>query len=583
MPTGKTEKRMRWHGWVLLVLAGLVGTIHDVRAAEHQATPSAREVLVIRCLVCHAPREEDGKLDAIEAQRKSPEGWSMTLSRMVRTHGVELQDGDARILVKYLSDHYGLAPKEVEPYRFILEQRNTRTTQDVPKPLQSGCIQCHSYARIALQRRTQDSWERLPDAKVALMANIGSETASAGQLKDYWFDDAKNSAVPHLIKHQPFETEAWTAWQAVKKPSYAGTWLVVGHDPGRGGDYTGQLTLTAGEDDQYTGQFSYTFADGSRLEGSTKGTIYAGFQWRGVAQAKESGPTGREMRQREIFFASEDGNTISGRRLLTNFGDLGMDETWYRLRDGARLLTVSPAMIQTGSPQKVRIFGMGFSEGVLPANDFSSGGAALAYMAYSSSGDMLSADKFSFGEGVSVSSLQFESDHMIVVEVLAEAEATEGLRTVSIQGMAGTSQVAVYEAVDYIRLTPERGFARPGGIRTPKIFQQYEVVGYANGPDNAKGTDDDVKLGRVGPVTWNLEEYVKRPNDDDIRYVGTVDQTGLFHPNEDGPNPKRHLMEGNVGDVWVEAWYTPEGAKRPMGARAHLLVMPAKFVFPPIE
>ena len=483
----------------------------------------------------------------------------MTLSRMVRTHGVELQDGDARVLVKYLSDHYGLAPKEVEPYRFILEQRNTRTTQDVPKPLQAGCIQCHTYARIALQRRTQDSWERLPDAKVALMANIGSETASAGQLKDYWFDDAKNSAVPHLIKHQPFETEAWTAWQAVKKPSYAGTWLVVGHDPGRGGDYTGQLTLTAGEDDQYTGEFSYTFADGSRMDGSTTGTIYTGFQWRGVAQAKESGAAGREMRQREIFFASEDGNTISGRRLLTNLGDLGMDETWYRRQGGARLLTVSPAMIQTGSPQKVKLFGMGFS------------------------GDILSADKFSFGEGVGVLSLRLDGNQTIVAEVFAKAGVAEGPRTVSIQGVAGEGQVAVYEAVDYIRITPERGFARPGGIRTPKIFQQYEVVGYANGPDNAKGTDDDVKLGRIDPVKWNLEEYVKRPNDDDIQYVGSVDQTGLFHPNEDGPNPKRHLMEGNVGDVWVEAWYTPEGAKRPMGARAHLLVMPAKFIFPPIE
>ena len=558
MTTGKTGKRMRGHIWVLLVLAGLVGSIHDGGAAEHQATPSARELLVIRCLVCHPP-QEDGKLDAIEAQRKSPEGWSMTLSRMVRTHGVELQDGDARILVKYLSDHYGLAPAEVEPYRFILEQRNTRTTQDVPQPLQSGCIQCHTYARIALQRRTPDSWQRLPDAKVALMANIGSETASAGQLKDYWFDDAKNKAVPHLIEHQPFETAAWTAWQAAKKPSYAGTWLVVGHDPGRGGDYTGQLTLTAGEDDQYTGEFSYTFADGSRLDGSTTGTIYAGFQWRGVAQAKESGAAGREMRQREIFFASEDGHTVSGRRLLTNLGDLGMDETWYRSQGGARLLTVSPALIQTGSPQRVKIFGRGFS------------------------GDILSADKFSFGEGVGVLSLRLDGNQTIVAEVFAKAGVAEGPRTVSISGVAGTGQVAVYEAVDYIRITPERGFARPGGIRTPKIFQQYEVVGYANGPDNAKGTDDDVKLGRIGPVTWNLEEYVKRPNDDDIRYVGAVDQTGLFHPNEDGPNPKRHLMEGNVGDVWVEAWYTPEGAKRPMGARAHLLVMPAKFVFPPIE
>ena len=541
-------------GCCLLLLGGLACPIQPVMAGEE--APSAREVLETRCSGCHAPQEEGGKLDALEAQRKSPEGWSMTLSRMVRTHGVELQAGEARILVKYLSDHYGLAPAEVEPYRFILEQRNTRTTQDVPEPLQAGCVQCHSYARIALQRRTPDSWQRLPDAKVALMANIGSETASAGLLKDYWFDDAKNSAVPHLIKEQPFETEAWTAWQAVKKPDYAGTWLVVGHDPGRGGDYTGHLTLTAGEDDQYTGEFSYTFAAGSQLEGATTGTIYAGFQWRGVVQAQQAG---KETQQREILFASEDGNTLSGRRLLTNLGDLGMDETWHRRRAGARLLTVSPAMIQTGSPQKVKFFGMGFS------------------------GEMLSSGNFSFGEGVGVLSLRLDGDHTVVAEVFAKAGVQEGPRTVSIKGIEGEGQVAVYEAVDYIRITPERGFARPGGIRTPKIFQQYEVVGYTNGPDNTKGTDDDVKLGRVGPVKWNLEEYVKRPNDDDIRYVGSIDQTGLFLPNEDGPNPKRHMLEGNVGDVWVEAWYAPDGVKRPMGARAHLLVMPAKFIFPPIE
>jgi len=30
---------------------------------------------------------------------------------------------------------------------------------------------------------------------------------------------------------------------------------------------------------------------------------------------------------------------------------------------------------------------------------------------------------------------------------------------------------------------------------------------------------------------------------------------------------KRERMEHNVGDVWVERWYTPDGAKRPMGAR----------------
>ena len=253
------------------------------------------------------------------------------------------------------------------------------------------------------------------------------------------------------------------------------------------------------------------------------------------------------MRQREILFASEDGNTLTGRRLLTNLGDLGMDETWYRSQGGARLLTVSPAMIQTGSPQTVKIFGMGFS------------------------GDTLSADRVSFGEGVGVLSLRLDGNQTIVAEVFAKAGVAEGPRAVSIEGVEGEGQVAVYEAVDYIRITPERGFARPGGIRTPKIFQQYEVVGYANGPDNAKGTDDDVKLGRVGPVKWNLEEYVKRPNDDDIQYVGAVDQTGLFHPNEDGPNPKRHLMEGNVGDVWGGSLVYARGCETAHGGAGPLI------------
>lgn len=58
---------------------------------------------------------------------------------------------------------------------------------------------------------------------------------------------------------------------------------------------------------------------------------------------------------------------------------------------------------------------------------------------------------------------------------------------------------------------------------------------------------------------------------------------GLFTPANDGPNPKRHLSDENVGDVWVEAWYKPEGAKRPMGARAYLLVMPPKYNFQPME
>src|SRR5437867_1313089 len=67
-----------------------------------------------RCSGCHTPHENDGKLDSIEFERKTPEGWEMSIVRMLRTHGAQLQADEARTLVKYLSDHYGLAPSEVE-------------------------------------------------------------------------------------------------------------------------------------------------------------------------------------------------------------------------------------------------------------------------------------------------------------------------------------------------------------------------------------------------------------------------------------------------------------------------------------
>jgi hypothetical protein len=68
-----------------------------------------------------------------------------------------------------------------------------------------------------------------------------------------------------------------------------------------------------------------------------------------------------------------------------------------------------------------------------------------------------------------------------------------------------------------------------------------------------------------------------------MHFVGAVDEQGLFTPAKDGPNPQRHMMDHNVGDVWVEGWYTADGARHPMGARAYLLVMPEKFSFQPIE
>ena len=34
---------------------------------------------------------------------------------------------------------------------------------------------------------------------------------------------------------------------------------------------------------------------------------------------------------------------------------------------------------------------------------------------------------------------------------------------------------------------------------------------------------------------------------------------GLFTPAKDGPNPQRHMMDHNVGDVWVEGGIRRKG------------------------
>ena len=49
------------------------------------AQQSAANNTLLVCTACHIPK--DGKLDSIESVRMTPEGWRMTLSRMIRNHG----------------------------------------------------------------------------------------------------------------------------------------------------------------------------------------------------------------------------------------------------------------------------------------------------------------------------------------------------------------------------------------------------------------------------------------------------------------------------------------------------------------
>ena len=117
------------------------------------------------------------------------------------------------------------------------------------------------------------------------------------------------------------------------------------------------------------------------------------------------------------------------------------------------------------------------------------------------------------------------------------------------------SALTVYDRIDRITVEPMRGLARVGGIVVPKQLQQFEAIAWHAGSDGKSRTDDDLVLGVVEP-TWSLEEYSATYNDEDLNYVGSIDQSGLFTPAVDGPNPDRLGNRNNIGDVWVVASVT---------------------------
>ena len=176
--------------------------------------------------------------------------------------------------------------------------------------------------------------ERLPDLHGTSCLVV--PTHSCGQSFDPWRKVATGEAVPYLAKRFPFEAPAWKEWQAAARPDYSGKWMVVGHDPAKGGDYTGVLTVTSsGETNHYRGKFTHEFEDGSSVTGSTEAVLYAKFEWRGRAKVGD-------RQEAEIFFGNENGTRMHGRRLLTPVGDLGMDETLYKAGSAATLLTAIP-------------------------------------------------------------------------------------------------------------------------------------------------------------------------------------------------------------------------------------------------
>jgi quinohemoprotein amine dehydrogenase len=524
------------------------------QAARRDTTPGfvIRDQAVIRsCVRCHV-RDSTGRLERISYLRKTPEGWETSVRRMVMLHETELEPATARGIVRYLANEQGLSPEEARPGRFETERRLVDHRYTADSRTEQVCRACHSLGRVITQRRTRDEWELLvathrglyPDADFQAFRRGGPpppDSAGAPHPMD--------QAIAHLARAFPLRTPEWAAWSATMRPPRVdGEWLLSGNEPGRGRFY-GRVTITRSPaaPDEFTTRARYRYVkDGRVVTREGRALVYTGFQWRGRSTETGAPP---DSLWREVLFIEPGWQSISGRWFKGAYDEFGMDVTMARAGANTVLTALSPRALRTGvANQRLTILGANLPRG-------------------------LAADAVDLGPGVRVTGVEGGSDSdSVAIVVQVDSGAPVGERDVFVAGAALRGGAVVYDRVSRIKVTPLAGMARVGGARFPKQYAVFEAFAFHDGSDRKPDTADDLELGPVN-VTWSLEEYGVTYDDDDLRFVGSIDARGIFTPNVDGPNPQRSGQRNNVGDVWAVATYLPEGRNaRPLKARAHLLV-----------
>jgi quinohemoprotein amine dehydrogenase len=527
--------------------------------AVSNGIPVESELVRQKCGTCHKVDAEK-RMSRISYRRASPENWELTIKRMIGLNKLQLEPADARAILKYLSDHQGLAPDEVRPVRFEAERRTEDFTYEGDRTTAQVCSACHSLGRVLSERRTKEEWNLLltmhrgyyPLVDSQPLANgMGfrrSRPADTTPSPDGRLPDNRQpmeKIVDHLSQAFPLVTPAWAAWSASMQPAQvAGTWLVSGYEIGVGRVF-GRVTVTAdtAAPDSFDTQTSLALASsGKTMTRAGKAVIYTGYAWRG----RESGE-GDAGAWRQVMMLESGGRQMTGRWFTGAYDETGVDVTMVKAGADPIVAGTSAISLKAGATSTVTIFGANFPS-------------------------TLESRAVDLGPGIRVTKVSAVSADRVDVEATVAQDAKPGPRDVSVNGFTKPGAFVVYTKIDGIKVLPRAGLARVGGAVFPKQFQQFEAVAYADGPDGKPDTADDLMLGPVDSK-WSVEEYTATFDDDDARFAGSIDAKGLFTPAVDGPDPERSGERNNVGDLWVVAEYTPPAAEaKALKARAYLLV-----------
>lgn len=501
-------------------------------------------LLLAHCARCHQP-DDRGHMSRISYLRKSPEGWSTTLKRMIRLYEVKLTPDEAKQIVRYLSNDHGLTRAEAARGLYESERRVHWSEQQYGEDLRESCAQCHTLGRVFNQQRDKEEWSLLRATHVAYFplsrGQVGGGPPPSSEERR-WMNRSRGGdsnggnsresrgdrVISQLSKEQPLFTPEWESWAVNRREiPLAGTWTVRAHQVGHG-DGFGTATLRRTGADEYEVDWLVQFASGHEIKRTGRGFLYAGYSWRGRTTSTEPG-TDKKTQWREVLLLDEDWRELRGRVFTGAYDEIGIDVTLRRHIGSPRVLAVQNRFVTT--PAKgavVELLGESFDEAIGP-------------------------DDLFLGKGVKVTSVEYVSANRLRATIDVEAGTECGPHLISLGSDPGVAEIYLYDAIDYVRVAPTQGLARIGGLKIPPQYERFEAIARHRGKDGKPFTEDDVDLMTLD-ATWSLSEFAVRENDDDVLYVGTVDpETGAFTPGLDGPNPARKWQANNVGQVYVEA------------------------------
>jgi quinohemoprotein amine dehydrogenase len=405
------------------------------------------------------------------------------------------------------------------------------------------CARCHSYARVALQRRTEEEWRKL--AHFHLGQYPTTEYQALGRDRNWW-EIASERLPGEFAERYPLETPQWTAWQEREPVDLSGEWRFVGREPGAG-DYEGVATIESTGDDTYAVTIESTYADGQEVEGEGSGIVYTGYEWRSRVMLGDDETL-------QVFAVSEDGNSMTGRSFLADADAIGTEVSARRMaEDAGAILAASPSHLRAGETAEIAIHGFGLE------------------------GDV------SLGERVTIEEVVSSDAETVVVRASADAGAASGPRTVSVGAAAGDGLLRVYQAIDFLTVEPSYNIARVGGAGgpIPPVPAQFEAIAWLQGADGQANTEDDVEIGAM-PAKWSVENFDDVAAElDDTAFAGAMQANGVFQPADAGLNPERPFDTNNAGNLKVVA--TVEDGGQTVAGEAQLIVTVQRWNDPPIR